>query len=232
VTLAGAPPVEPKRPSDMTTKVALVDDHHVFRTGLRVIISAVDDFSVVGEAPDARKAYAMVADRKPDVVVLDLMLPDGDGIAVARELRRRDPASRTLMLTIQNSELLVSRALAAGARGFVLKSDEPDEILRGIRAVAAGERYVSASFGERAAELNAEASEVIDSTDPLSSLSRREREVCDLVLRGLSNQSVAEALCISIKTVETHRARINQKLGVHSTGQLIRLAAMQGLLTT
>jgi two-component system response regulator NreC len=216
----------------MGTKIALVDDHHVFRTGLRAIITGVGNFSVVGEAPDARKAYAMVATTKPDVVILDLMLPDGDGIAVARELRRRTPEARILILTIQNSELLVSRALAAGASGFALKSDEPDEILRGIEAVASGRRYVSAAFGARAAELVAHVEDVGESNDPLASLSRREREVCDLVLRGLSNQAVAEALCISIKTVETHRARINQKLGVHSTGQLIRLAAMQGLLST
>jgi DNA-binding NarL/FixJ family response regulator len=216
----------------MTTKIALVDDHHVFRTGLRSIIAGVGDFSVVGEAPDARKAYPMVASTKPDVVILDLMLPDGDGIAVARELRRRTPETRILILTIQNSELLVSRALAAGASGFALKSDEPDQILRGIEEVAGGNRYVSSAFGPRAAELIAQAQEATDSNDPLASLSRREREVCDLVLRGLSNQAVAEALCISIKTVETHRSRINQKLGVHSTGQLIRLAAMQGLLTT
>jgi DNA-binding NarL/FixJ family response regulator len=216
----------------MTTKIALVDDHHVFRTGLRSIIAGAGDLSVVGEAPDARKAYAMVAATKPDVVILDLMLPDGDGIAVARELRRRTPEARVLILTIQNSELLVSRALAAGASGFALKSDEPDEILRGIGVVASGQKYVSAGFGPRAPELIAQAEETVDTNDPLASLSRREREVCDLVLRGLSNQAVAEALCISIKTVETHRARINQKLGVHSTGQLIRLAAMQGLLSS
>jgi DNA-binding NarL/FixJ family response regulator len=219
-------------PTAMNTKIALVDDHHVFRTGLRSIITGIPNLSVVGEAPDARKAYTMIATTKPDVVVLDLMLPDGDGIAVSRELRRRSPEVRILILTIQNSELLVSRALAAGASGFVLKSDEPDEILRGIEAVGSGRRYVSSAFGERAAELIAQVRETAESNDPLSSLSRREREVCDLVLRGLSNQAVADALCISIKTVETHRARINQKLGVHSTGQLIRLAAMQGLLTT
>jgi len=219
-------------PTAMNTKIALVDDHHVFRTGLRAIITGVPNLSVVGEAPDARKAYEMIVATKPDVVVLDLMLPDGDGIAVSRELRRRSPEVRILILTIQNSELLVSRALAAGASGFVLKSDEPDEILRGIEAVGSGRRYVSSAFGERAAEIIAQARETNESNDPLSSLSRREREVCDLVLRGLSNQAVADALCISIKTVETHRARINQKLGVHSTGQLIRLAAMQGLLTT
>src|SRR5206468_571242 len=114
----------------MAIKIALVDDHHVFRAGLRAIIAGVQDLSVVGEAPDARKAYAVVAATLPDVVILDLMLPDGDGVAVAREIKRRSPQSRILVLTIQNSEHLVTRALAAGATGFLLKSDEPTEILR------------------------------------------------------------------------------------------------------
>jgi two-component system response regulator NreC len=215
----------------MAIKIALVDDHHVFRAGLRAIIGGVRDFSVTGEAADARSAYPLVDKVRPDVVVLDLMLPDGDGIAVTREIRRRAPETRVLVLTVQDSELTVTRSLAAGATGFALKGDAPDEILRGIASVAEGRRYVSPAFGDRVASLVAQTPVAGATADPLSSLSRREREVCDLVLRGLSNQAVAEALFISIKTVETHRARINQKLGVHSTGQLIRLAALQGLIS-
>jgi DNA-binding NarL/FixJ family response regulator len=218
----------------MATTIALVDDHHVFRAGLRAILAAIPDADVVAEAMDARQAYVSIESARPDLVILDLVLPDGDGIAVAREIRRRSPATNILILTMQSNEVSVSRALAAGASGFVLKSDEPEEIVRAIAAVVAGQRYVSSNFGDRAAALLAQTTELgdaVDTEDPLASLSRREREVCDLVLRGLTNQGVAEALCISIKTVETHRARINQKLGVHSTGQLIRLAALQGLIS-
>jgi DNA-binding NarL/FixJ family response regulator len=205
----------------MPLKIALVDDHHIFRAGLRAILADMPDLEIVGEASDARQAYALVDSAKPDLVVLDVVLPDGDGIAATREI------------TMQTSELAVSRALAAGASGFALKTDDPGEIQRAVGVVAAGGRHVSSAFGDRANELLAGAPQAgNDALDPLASLSRREREVCDLVLRGLSNQAVAEALCISIKTVETHRARINQKLGVHSTGQLIRLAALQGLISS
>jgi two-component system response regulator NreC len=215
------------------SKTALVDDHHIFRAGLRVILAELPEVAIVGEASDAREAYLLVDSAKPDLVVLDLVLPDGDGIAATREIRRRAPASRVLVLTMQTSELAVARALAAGASGFVLKTDEPAEIHRAVRTVLAGRRHVSVSFGDRAADLIASTPQAgYDARDPLASLSRREREVCDLVLRGLSNQSVAEALCISVKTVETHRARINQKLGVHSTGQLMRLAALEGLISS
>jgi len=166
-------------------------------------------------------------------VVLDLTLPDGDGVAATREIIRREPRARVLILTMQTNELFVSRALAAGASGFAIKSQGPQEILQAIRSVAAGERYVSPQFTEKLSPGNGRpASGNAASSDPLEPLSRREREVCDLVLRGLSNQGIADALCISIKTVETHRARINQKLGVHSTGQLIRLAALQGLISS
>jgi two-component system response regulator NreC len=216
----------------MATKIALVDDHHVFRAGLRAVLADHPGFEVVGEASDARQGYAMVEAAKPDLVVLDIMLPDGDGIAVARELRRRVPRTRILVLTMHQSELSLGRALAAGASGYALKSDHPHDIVGAIQAVAEGRSYSSPAFGARGQEILAHAEVSSTAQDPLASLSRREREVCDLVLRGLSNQSIAEGLCISIKTVETHRARINQKLGVHSTGQLIRLAALQGLLSS
>jgi DNA-binding NarL/FixJ family response regulator len=216
----------------MPTKVILVDDHHVFRAGLRAILASEADISVVGEASEARQAYSLLDSAQPDLVVLDLTLPDGDGVAATREIIRREPRARVLILTMQTNELFVSRAMAAGASGFAIKSQGPEEILQAIRAVASGEKYLSPQFADRISSTNGRPVRDQASADPLEPLSRREREVCDLVLRGLSNQGIADALCISIKTVETHRARINQKLGVHSTGQLIRLAALQGLISS
>jgi DNA-binding NarL/FixJ family response regulator len=222
----------------MTIKVILVDDHHLFRLGLRAMLASAagqeSEISVVGEASEARQAFALIESTHADVVVLDLTLPDGDGIAVTREILRRDPRARVLVLTMQTNESFATRAFAAGATGYAMKSQGPDDILQAIRTVAGGHRYVSpqlpSHIGQTAFAPGPEKGEA--SSDPLESLSKREREVCDLILRGLSNQTTAEALCISIKTVETHRARINQKLGVHSTGQLIRLAALQGLITS
>lgn len=221
----------PSIPDNTLVKIALIDDHHVFRAGLRAILADVEGIEVIAEASDARHGYAAIDGTKPDMVILDLTLPDGDGIAVTREILRRAPETRLLVLTMQTAELSLSRALAAGAIGFAVKSDDPEEIVRAVQTVAAGKRYVSPAFGPRGAEVVAR-TEAGEANDPLAALSRREREVCDLVLRGLSNQGIAEALCISVKTVETHRARINQKLGVHSTGQLIRLAALQGLISS
>src|SRR3954462_13305297 len=133
----------------MTTKVILVDDHHLFRAGLRAVLTPEADISVVGEASEARQAYALLDSAQPALVVLDLTLPDGDGVAATREIIRREPRARVLILTMQTNELFVSRAGAAGASGFAIKSQGPQEILQAIRSVAAGERYVSPQFTEK-----------------------------------------------------------------------------------
>lgn len=215
----------------MRLRVALVDDHQLFRAGLRLALAPEPDIEIAGEAADAREALRLVKETKPDLVVLDVALPDGDGITAAHEMIRRDPAARILILTATTNDLLVRRAFATGAGGYALKTDDVDEIISAIRLVRAGNRYLSPFFADRKeALLDSGAARSRGDGDPLTELSHREREVCDLVLRSLTNQDIAHTLGISIKTVETHRARINQKLGVHSTGQLMRLAALRGII--
>jgi DNA-binding NarL/FixJ family response regulator len=216
-------------------KVALVDDHQLFREGLKAVLSSQPDFTVVAEASDAREAYGMVEACHPDVVVLDLTLPGVDGIAAARELCRRQPDGRVLILTMHDShhdgERYAAAALVAGAAGYALKSQPSSSLFDAIRTVARGETYVAPQLSAESVRAQMHAARGRASpSGPLGALSAREREVFDLIVRGFSNPAVATELCISVKTVETHRARIHRKFGVHSVAELVRYAALNGLL--
>jgi RNA polymerase sigma factor (sigma-70 family) len=208
----------------------LVDDHQLFREGLVALLALDKGLTIVGQAATSRQAAALADEVTPDVVVLDLTLPDGDGIATTRELLRRRPRTRILILTMHTTQFFVRKALAAGAAGYALKSQPAEEILEAVRVVARGDTYVSPQIAPPPSD-ETTGRRAQDGLSALDELSPREREVFDLVMRGLSNQSIGENLCISIKTVETHRSHINKKLDVHSTGQLIRLAALQGLVS-
>jgi DNA-binding NarL/FixJ family response regulator len=208
-------------------RVALVDDHALFREGLSELLARQSDLAVVAEAGDARQAYQVVEASRPDVVVLDVALPGTDGIAAAREILRRTPGSKVLMLTMFADQDYAARALAAGALGYALKMQDSGTVLDAIRAVGRGESYLPPGMGAAGSR----AQQRGHHDGPLGRLSEREREVFGLVVRGLSNGQVAGELCISVKTVETHRARIHRKLGVHSVAELVRFAALRGLIT-
>ena len=209
-----------------------MDDHHLFREGLRALLATAPDLRVVGEASTGREAFEMVDTLKPDVVTVDVTLPDGDGILATREILRRQPTTRVLMLTMHGNHYYVSQALAAGARGYALKEQRPTEILAAVRTVAAGETYVAPQLPQDLALPAAAARRANEAFTPLDTLSPRERDIFDLIVRGHTNSSMAETLQLSVKTIETHRAHINKKLRVHSTGELIRLAALHGLVAT
>jgi len=209
----------------MRIHLVLLDDHPLFREGLRAVLDSVRDFRVVGEAADAAAALELVADKRPHVVVVDVTLAASSGIDVTREIVKRSPESRVLVLTMHSRPELAAEAFAAGARGFALKSEQPAQIVEAVRAVADGETYLSPAIPRAALDGNS------SGLDPLVGLSPREREVFDLVVRGYSNDNISRELQISIKTVQTHRAKINHKLSVHSTGELVRFAALRGLLS-
>jgi two-component system response regulator NreC len=215
-------------------KVLLVDDHHLFREGLALLLANHPPVELVGHASTSREACALVETSSPDVVILDMTLPDSDGIATTREILRRRPRTAVLILTMHATEFFVRKALEAGARGYALKTQSSNQLLEALRTVGAGEVYLAPGIptvAERAsARADADNGAKPSHSSPLDELSPREREVFAMVMGGQSNQQVAQHLCISIKTVETHRTHINRKLGVHSTGQLIRLAAIQGLV--
>lgn len=212
-------------------KVLLVDDHHLFREGLRTVLAATDDITVVGEASTGREAFQMLEELQPDIVTVDVTLPDGDGILATREILRRRPSTRVLMLTMHGNHYYLSQAIAAGARGYALKEQLPTEIVDALRSVARGEIYVAPQLPQDVAAAGGGARRGT-ATTPLDALSPRERDIFDLIVRGYTNTLMAETLHLSVKTIETHRAHINKKLRVHSTGELIRLAALHGLVAT
>lgn len=215
----------------MTLNVVLIDDHRLFRDGLRTLIEQQGDLKVVGEAEDARNAYPIIESTHPDVVLMDVALTTTSGIATTRELLRRMQDVRVLMLSMHGEADFVSQALSAGANGYALKTQSSGEILDAIRAVARGEMYLSPLISRTVVEdgLKLKRGEN-GQAGPCHELSPREREVFDLLVRGFSNDSIAQSLCISVKTVETHRARILKKLKLHSLVELVRFAARHDLI--
>ncbi len=216
----------------MTIRLALVEDHSLFREGLRSFLSAAGDVSIVAESGDAREAYTQIDAAQPDVAVVDIGLPGIDGIAASREIHRRAPGVKLMVLSMYRDPDRVRWAIGAGARGYVLKDDEPQHVLDGIRAVARGERYLSPRLDLDGADLPPPSTGTASSTaeDALDRLSPRELEIFRMVVKGGTNVGISKSLCISVKTVETHRAHINKKLGARSPSDLVRLAARRGLV--
>ena len=209
-------------------RLVLIDDHKVFREALRALLDTYPGIAVVGESDDARSGYGVVEQAKPDVVVLDIMLPGVDGIAAAREILRRVPGTKVLILSAYVHADRLREALSAGVNGWAGKDQSAEELIGAIRRVATGENYVAPRLESLVS--SAEGRSGNGEGQPLHLLSPREREIFDLIIRGFSNEGIARELSISAKTVETHRAHINKKLEVHSTADLVRFAARHGLL--
>jgi DNA-binding NarL/FixJ family response regulator len=211
-------------------RVILVDDHRTFRESFRIALWHEASINVVGEAGTVRDAYAIIESERPDLVVSDLMLEDTDGVSLAREIARRGVQSTIMILTMHANALFVRDAFEAGVQAYVLKEQPLAEVIEAMKLAVAGERYLAPALGPlpvpRLRNAGAEAS----ASAGIDQLSRREREIFGRIIQGLSSRDIAQSLCISLKTVETHRSHINRKLGVHSPAELIRLAALKGLL--
>lgn len=207
-------------------RVALCDDHSVVRAGLRAILSAEPDLEVVGEAASVAQACRIAADEHPDVFVMDLNLPDGDGLDATREIAVLSPDTRVLILTVHDDVAYLKRAFDAGACGYLIKEAADLELVLAVRHVAAGEQYVHPRLG---AALVANENRP-SASGPGGALSDREGEVLGLIAQGYTNAQVAQELFVSVRTIETHRAHIQQKLGVRSRADLVRAAREAGLL--
>lgn len=207
-------------------RLILVDDHALYREGLRVTLERDASVKVVAEAGDAREAELMVSRTAFDVAVVDVQLPGVSGISLVGEIARLCPDARVLMLSMIEEPLRIAEALLAGASGYALKSQPTSEIVEAIHAVMGGIRYLAPRIPRDLVDSLMASQEL----GPLAPLSRREREVFDLLVRGFTNEGVAAQLFIAARTVETHRQRIMTKLGVHSIVDLVRLAARHGLL--
>ena len=207
-------------------RIVLVEDHPLLRAGVRSALAAYPELAIIGEAGEVRTAQDVIKAVHPDLVILDISLPGSDGISLTRQIARWKEHPKVLIFTMHKGIDYVRLAIGAGAGGYALKDDPPHALVDAIRAVMAGELYLSPQLRDRA--LTPQGTIASDGT--LDRLSAREREIFSLIVHGHSSQGIAKELCISIKTVETHRAHINQKLGVHSTGEIVRLAAHRGLL--
>jgi two-component system, NarL family, response regulator NreC len=213
----------------MAYRVVIIDDHAVFRDCLKLLLNPHPDIEVVGEAWQLDEALEVVSRTAPDVIVLDVRLGGFDGIEFTREILRRDPRARILMLTMVDEPAFAASAFAAGALGYATKSDSSDDVAHAIRSVAERRRYLSRVLSPAAVESEREAS-ARPGADPLARLTRREREVFDLTLTGATSGEIGKKLSISARTVETHRGRILHKLDARTTLDLVRLAARLGLL--
>jgi two-component system, NarL family, response regulator NreC len=210
----------------MSVRVLIVDDHAVVRAGLHLLLDAEDDLEAVGEAGSAKDAIFQARSTKPDVILLDVVMPDQSGLDVVPQLLHEHPETRILVLSMQDDPQYVRQAFGAGASGYVLKEAADTEVVAAIREVAAGGRYVHPELGARL--VAAEAAEARRAEeDPLSD---REREVLRLLALGHTNQEISKQLYISVRTAETHRAHIMQKLRLSSRAELVRYALEQGLL--
>ena len=210
----------------MTIRVLVVDDHAVVRTGLRRILDAEPDIETVGEAPNAERAVFEAIEHRPDVVLMDVVMPGKSGIEGTPAVLQAAPEAKVLVLSMQDDPRYVREAFDAGASGYVLKEAADAEVVAAVRAVAAGERYVHPALGARLIAADAEERKRAEA-DPLSD---REREVLRLLALGHTNQEIAKMLFISVRTAETHRAHIMQKLHLGSRAELVRYALAEGLL--
>jgi two-component system response regulator NreC len=210
----------------MPIRVVLVDDHAVVRSGLRRVLEAGSDIEVVGEASNVRDAVFEVRAQKPDVIVMDVVMPGASGIEGTPLVLHEAPDAKVLVLSMQDDPRYVREAFAQGASGYVLKEAVDNEVVEAVRQVASGQRYLHPALGARLLESEARQREE-EASDPLS---EREREVLRLLALGHTNQEIAKLLYISVRTAESHRAHIMQKLRLGTRAELVRYALAHGLL--
>jgi len=210
-------------------RVLLVDDQRLFREGLCALFRAHHDVEIVGQASTAREAYALVQRLHPDVVVTELLLPGVDGVVAAREIRRLQPGCKLLVLTACKESRRLQAAWLSRIDACVTKDESAESLFAAISSLATGRRFVSPALRKTGSALRVIDERHKDSGDPLARLSLREREVFDLVVRGFTTKKVAQELCISAKTVETHRTHINEKLAAHCSADLVRYAFRNGV---
>jgi DNA-binding NarL/FixJ family response regulator len=214
----------------VSIRILLADDHRLFRDGLRPLLDAHDDLEVVGEAADGLDVLARCHELAPDVVVLDISMPGLNGIEVCRRLSEEHPATRVIIVSMHSDRRFVREALRAGARGYVLKDAGFRELLEGVAAVAAGRLHLSAAVGDHVLR-DYLAGSACNSADrsTFTVLTSREREVLQLLAEGLSTKEIAGRLNLSVKTVESHRKAVQDKLELRSIAELTRYAIREGL---
>ena len=217
----------------MTKKyeIVIAEDHTILREGLRALLSNHPDFDVVGEAEDGLQAVRRVEKLMPDLVLMDLSMPRTNGLVAINEIKKRFPATKIIALTVHKTEEYVFSTLQAGADGYVLKDARHAELVIAIEQVMKGRRYLSPQISGRVIEGYLDGKRTSNASSVWDTVTEREREVLKLIGEGYKNREIADYLCISLKTVEKHRANIMKKLDLHITAALTALAFDKGLVT-
>jgi DNA-binding NarL/FixJ family response regulator len=209
--------------------IVLADDHHIVRQGVKALLQNEPDFSVVGESSDGIGVVAMVGQLKPDILVLDLMMPGLNGLEVTRRVVKVSPNTRVVILSMYMNEPYVIEALRNGAYGYILKESSISDLIKAIREVASGRHYLSPPLSERAIQAYLEKAKEAP-LDLYDTLTTREKEVLQLAVEGYGNSEIASRLFISARTAETHKANMMRKLGIHTQTDLIKYALKKGIL--
>jgi DNA-binding NarL/FixJ family response regulator len=211
----------------MSINIFLADDHAIVRDGLKLLLESQPDLKVVGDAANGRDAVQQVAQLNPHIVIMDIAMPELNGIEATRQILELCPTTQIIMLSMHASSEHILRALEAGARGYLLKESAGIELVNAIRTIQAGKRYLSQKLSSELIDENID--ELGGLKNPLARLSSREREILQLVVEGKSSVEIADILALSPKTVETYRSRLTQKLGINDLPALVKFAIQHGL---
>jgi len=214
----------------MTVTVLLADDHPIVRQGLRHLLEAEAEVKIIGEASDGLQAVQLAEKFRPNVLIVDIMMPDLNGLEVLRQVKERSPATCSIVLSMQSADVYVVEALKAGALGYVLKETGPSELVNAVQQVLQGQRYLSPRLSERLIDVFIQTAEE-STADSYETLTNREREVLQMASEGLTTSEIAKRLSISPRTAEIHRGKMMNKLGLHNQTELIRYALKRGILS-
>ena len=213
-----------------TLRVILADDHTLVRAGLRSLVEQLKEVTVIAEAKDGHEVLALAAEHHPDVVLMDLSMPGMNGLEAALRLKKDEPQIKIIVLSMHASEEYVLQALRAGASGYLVKDSAPLELALALQAVARGETYLSPPISRQVVDSYMQRVGQVD--DPLAVLTGRQREILQLIAEGSSTKDIARKLNLSVKTVETHRAQLMERLDIHEVAGLVRFAIRHGLVNT
>jgi two-component system response regulator NreC len=214
----------------MKIRILLADDHTILRAGLKMMLNAQPDMEVIGEAQDGRQALHETQRLQPDVVLMDITMPDMNGIEATKQIKRAHPEVKILILTMHEHDEYIFQALRAGASGYMLKEAADTELITALHVVQSGQFYLSPAAQSVMVGDYLQRVRTGEEKDSYSSLTEREREILKLVAEGYTNNQIAERLVISPKTVDTHRTHIMDKLNLHSRAELVKYAMWRGLL--
>jgi len=212
-------------------RIVIAEDHTILREGLRSLLTSGSEFEVVGEAEDGREAIRCVEKLKPDLILTDLSMPRMNGMEAIREIKKRSPETKILVLTVHKTEEYILATLQAGADGYLLKDSTHAELLMAVKHVLSGKRYISPGISDKVLDGYLDGRRTLKTRTSWETLTQREREILKLIAEGYKNKEIADDLCISVKTVEKHRSNLMEKLDLHNIQALTTYAIEKGLVS-